>query len=122
MYAQPQEDVEEHDVEAVVQPMTARKAKEAPPRRTAAEREVAGQEEIAHKAEHIARCVGYVQWYPALQKEVNAVVHSGRKRADDAEAHKLHEAFIPPEAFSQGRDCFIVHGVIFSCRTSFVST
>ena len=113
MHAQPQEEVEEHDVEAVVQSVTASKAEETTPRRTAAKREIAGQEEIAHKTKHIASSVSHVQRYPALQEEVDAVMHSGRKRADDAETHKLHEAFIPPEAFRQSRDCLTVHGAIF---------
>ncbi len=94
MHSRPKEQVEQHNVQPIVQSVAAGKAHKPSPRGHSLEREIAGQEEIAHKAQHIARRVGKVDIYPPLQQEVNAIVHPCRQRTDEAETHKLHQAII----------------------------
>lgn len=90
----PKEGVEEHNVQYIINTVTACKSQELAPRRQCAEREVAGEEEIAHEADDVSRRVCDVEGCPHLQQEVYAVMHSRRQCADDAESHELHEFLV----------------------------
>ena len=89
VYSHPQEKVEKHDVEQVVEAVAAGKAEEFPPGRTGAEGKVVGEIEVSHETDDISGCIGYVEVNPQLQQEVDGIMGGSREGADYAKAYEL---------------------------------
>ena len=99
MDASPQESVEQHDMQHVVQSVAAGKADETFPGGCPTEREIACQEEVAYKTHHISSGIGDVDIYPPLQQIVDAVVYGSRQCTDYAETQKLYQPLVMAETF-----------------------
>ena len=94
MYSHPQEEVEEHDVEQVVEAMTSGESEEFPPGGACVEGEVVGEVEVPHETDDVSGCIGYVEVDPQLQQEVDDIMGGSRKGTDYAKAYELKEPLI----------------------------
>ena len=85
-YAQPQEEVEQDDVEHIVDRMTSGEACELAPGRPGAKGEDAREPEVCEKACNVGHGVGHVHLHRAPQQQaVEPVVQCGGRDAHDAE-------------------------------------
>lgn len=95
MYSHPEEEVEEHDVEQVVEAMAAGKSEELAPGGAGAEGEVVGEVEVPHETDDVSGCIGYVEVDPQLQHEVDGIMGGSCEGTYYAETDELKEPLIP---------------------------
>lgn len=89
--AEPEEQVEEDNVEPVVDEMGAAEAEAGFGGGVLAEGEVGGEVVVDQEAQHVANGVGDIDVDPMLQHPVDGVVDGGGRGAHDAEADELAE-------------------------------
>ena len=109
-HVEPEEEVQQDDVEEVIDHMGAREADALAERRLAAEGEDAGQIEVAEPAQDITGCVGngqsglirQVQQIP--KQQVDGIVDGSGNDAHDGEAQELRFLVVLPEEFDEGSE------------------
>ena len=84
--ADPEEEVEEHDMQQIVHEVGPAEAQSVLRRSLLLKREV-GREVVVHQeAQHVADGIGHVYLYPVLQYPVDGIVDGSRCGAHDAES------------------------------------
>ena len=85
----PEEEVEEHDMQQVVHQMRPTESDAVLRRGLLLKREV-GREVVVHQeAQHVADGIGHVHLYPVLQYPVDGIVDGSRCRTHDAESDQF---------------------------------
>ena len=90
---EPQEEVEEHDMQEIVEEMRTAEADAVLRRGLLLEGEV-GREVVVHQeTEHVADGVGHVDVDPVLQDPVDGIMDGGCRGAHDAESYQFAKCF-----------------------------